>query len=129
MSSHTTCHSEFGELRSLFLKRPLEAMMDDHHIDISWKELNFLDRPSFAGAKSEYEQFEKLLGTSSIAVNYLPQDPGVTMDSMYCRDASIATDFGMILCNMGKEARKPEPAACRTAFEAAGIPILGAIQG
>jgi N-dimethylarginine dimethylaminohydrolase len=104
-------------------------MNDDHHIDISWKELNFLERPDLAGAKSEYEQFEKLLRISPVEVNYLPLDQSVTMDSMYCRDASVATDFGMIMCSMGKEARKPEPAACRTAFEAAGMPILGAIQG
>ena len=33
----------------------------------------------------------------------------VSIDSIYCRDASIATDFGMIICNMGKEARINEP--------------------
>ena len=50
------------------------------------------------------------------------------MDSIYCRDASIATDNGMILCNMGKPARKPEPEACAKAFASAGIKILGTIQ-
>jgi len=104
-------------------------MINERQIDDSWKKLNFLERPDFAKAKSEYDQFENLLRTTAAEVHYLPLDLNVTMDSLYCRDASLATDFGMILCNMGKAARQPEPAACRIAFEAAGIPILGTIQG
>ena len=104
-------------------------MIDDRHIDNSWKSLNFLSRPDLEGAKTEYKEFETLLRTTATEVHYLPAHDRVTMDSMYCRDASLATDFGMILCRMGKEARIPEPAASRIAFEAAGIPILGAIEG
>jgi N-dimethylarginine dimethylaminohydrolase len=50
------------------------------------------------------------------------------MDSMYCRDASIATNKGMIICNMGKQARKSEPIAQKKIFEANGIPVLGIIR-
>ena len=53
---------------------------------------------------------------------------GVTMDSIYCRDASIATDFGMIICRMGKEARMAEPRAQADHYEQLGIPILGHIE-
>ena len=55
------------------------------------------------------------------------RDDSLSMDAMYCRDAAIATDHGMILCNMGKDARRSEPQAHRTVYEAAGIPILGTI--
>ncbi len=58
---------------------------------------------------------------------YLPEDASVNMDSIYCRDASIATDNGMIICNMGKAARRNEPFAEKKAFEANGIPVLGTI--
>jgi N-dimethylarginine dimethylaminohydrolase len=50
------------------------------------------------------------------------------MDSIYCRDAAIATSKGMIICNMGKEGRINEPAAQERAFEANGIPVLGVIK-
>ena len=50
------------------------------------------------------------------------------MDSIYCRDAAIATAQGMIICNMGKEGRKNEPLAEQKAFEANGIPVLGVIK-
>ena len=49
------------------------------------------------------------------------------MDSIYCRDAAIATDRGMIICNMGKEGRRNEPAAEHRAFEANGVKVLGFI--
>jgi N-dimethylarginine dimethylaminohydrolase len=50
------------------------------------------------------------------------------MDSIYCRDASVATNFGMVLCNMGKPQRKGEPHAHRKLFETREIPILGSID-
>lgn len=59
---------------------------------------------------------------------YLPEDASVNMDSIYCRDAAIATSKGMIICNMGKEGRKNEPLAEKKAFEANGIPVLGVIN-
>jgi N-dimethylarginine dimethylaminohydrolase len=51
------------------------------------------------------------------------------MDSMYVRDASILTDDGIVLCNMGKRARRAEPRAQEKAFLRKGIPILGRIEG
>jgi N-dimethylarginine dimethylaminohydrolase len=49
------------------------------------------------------------------------------MDSMYCRDAAIATDAGIILCNMGKDARKHEPLAQKMGYLGHRTPILGEI--
>ncbi len=50
------------------------------------------------------------------------------MDSIYCRDAAIATNNGMIICNMGKAARNNEPVAEERAFRQNGIPVLGVIK-
>lgn len=123
-----TCHSEYGTLRSVYLKHPREAMTDQAQIARTWKELNFLSPPDLPKALSEYEAFESLLRISAEEIRYLPAHHEVTMDSLYCRDASLATDFGMIICNMGKAARKAEPNACKASFEAAGIGIFGMIE-
>jgi N-dimethylarginine dimethylaminohydrolase len=123
----STCHSEYGKLKSIFIKQAADAFVNDAHIDQYWKELNFLSKPEFNQALSEYSEFEKLIARSADQVFHLPQDNSVTMDSIYCRDAAIATDYGMILCNMGKAARKPEPAAEKRAFENHHIKILGTI--
>lgn len=123
----TTNQSDYGKLKSVFIKRPQEAFVDEKQISSQWKELNFLTKPDFKKAEVEYSEFEKLITVHGAEVLHLPYDSSVTMDSIYCRDAAIATDHGMILCNMGKPARKNEPAAERRAFENRQIKILGEI--
>lgn len=123
----TTNQSDYGKLKSVFIKRPQEAFVDEKQISSQWKELNFLTKPDFKKAEVEYSEFEKLITGHGAEVLHLPYDSSVTMDSIYCRDAAIATDHGMILCNMGKPARKNEPAAERRAFENRQIKILGEI--
>ena len=49
------------------------------------------------------------------------------MDSVYCRDAAITTNKGIILCNMGKAARSHEPLAGKKAFDTNGFTVLGSI--
>ena len=68
------------------------------------------------------------MGTTGAEIKYFDADASVTMDSVYCRDASIATDKGIIICRMGKVGRMNEPGASLKVYEKAGIPILGKIQ-
>ncbi len=58
----------------------------------------------------------------------LPKADGVGLDSIYVRDASVVCDRGVILCNMGKPQRAPEPGAQEAALRLLGCPILGSIQ-
>lgn len=125
---NVTAHSEFGIIQSLFIKKVKDAFVSDEHINQYWHALNYLDKPNLDEAIAEYAGFEQLFSQRGIELYYLPQDDTVNMDSIYCRDAAIATDGGMIICNMGKQARINEPAAERKAFEAAGITVLGEIK-
>ena len=122
-----SAHSESGKLKSLFIKKASAAFIDDAHISEHWEALNYLGKPDITKALEEYEAFEQILKDNGAEVLYLPQDDTVNMDSIYCRDAAIATDEGMIICNMGKEGRIKEPAAEKRAFEAKGIAVLGVI--
>ena len=123
----TTHHSEYLKLESVFLKRAADAFVSDVIIGEQWRMLNYLDRPNYNKALHEYKDFEKLLAETGAELSYFPSDEKVTMDSMYCRDASIATDFGMILCNMGKSDRINEPQSQKNVFKNNRIPILGEI--
>jgi N-dimethylarginine dimethylaminohydrolase len=123
-----SAHSEFGKLKTVFIKKALAAFINDEHISKYWESLNYLGKPDILKALAEYDAFEKIFFDNGTEVLYLPQDSSVNMDSIYCRDAAIATDRGMIICNMGKEGRKNEPAAEQRAFEVAGIPVLGVIK-
>jgi len=127
METNFTAHSETGKLQSLFIKNVEQAFISEAHIEHHWRELNFLSSPDLKTASEEYKFFEAILKEQGIQLLYLSQDVSVNMDSIYCRDAAIATNKGMIICNMGKAARMHEPVAEKAAFEANGIPVLGTI--
>jgi N-dimethylarginine dimethylaminohydrolase len=123
----TTCHSDIGKIKSLFIKNVRDAFVSESHIDQYWKDLNFLGRPDFVTAVDEYSYFRSVIEARGAELFLLPEDSLVNIDSIYCRDASIATNQGMIICNMGKAGRINEPLAEKKAFDANGIPVLGSI--
>lgn len=123
----TTCHSEYLKLQSVYIKPAKNAFVSDIHLSEQWKELNYLLRPDFDEALDEYESFQKCLINQNVSLQFFPFDNDVMIDSIYCRDASIATDFGMILCNMGKEGRVNEPKSHFKVYKERGINVLGEI--
>ena len=124
----TTAHSEFLKLQSVYLKTAYAAFGSDEQLEEQWQPLNYLSKPDFELARKEYDQFEKLLSDRAIRVQKFSPNDSVTIDSIYCRDASIFTDFGVILCNMGKGARLNEPSAQKEVFIQDGLPIFGQIK-
>ncbi len=123
-----TCHSEYGRLKSLYVKRAEDAFVGKEVLDRDWKRLNYTARPSLAKALHEYKEFESLLSSTGATLHHFSAAEDTSIDSIYCRDASIATDRGVILCNMGKPARNMEPDAQGKAYQSKGIPVLGRIQ-
>ena len=59
---------------------------------------------------------------------YLPPASDLSLDAVYTHDASLATDFGMILMRPGKTNRQPEAKHHREFCQGLGIPIFGEIQ-
>jgi len=124
----TTAHSEYLPLDSVFIRPVSRAYIDTSNIESQWEGLNFLSPPKFDQAVEEYSVFEQILSSNSSSMYSFPKDESLSLDSLYCRDASIATDNGVILCRMGKEARSGEPESQKEVFEKNGIPILGSIK-
>jgi len=122
-----TSHSEYLKLQKVFIKPALNAFVSQSHVNHQWKDLNYLEQPDFDVAIEEYQSFENFLTDFGVEIDCFPEDKAITIDSMYCRDASIATDFGMILCNMGKAGRTNEPASHKQTYIDVKIPILGEI--
>src|ERR1700693_6163128 len=96
-----TAHSEIGKIRRLFIKNVQQAFVNEAHIEQYWATLNYSGKPDFRKALNEYETFQSILKEQGAEIFFLPEDGSVNMDSVYCRDASIATNQGMIICNMG----------------------------
>ena len=123
-----TSHSEYLPLRSVFIRPAEKAFRDQATIAAQWQDLNYLSKPDLKTALAQYQRFEALLTEAAGEIYRMSGGEDLTLDAMYCRDASIATDHGMILCRMGKEARQPEPESHRNLFESMGIPVLGSIE-
>lgn len=124
-----TCQSEFGRLRRVIIKPAAAAFVDQATVDRQWEALHYYGRPDFDLACRESAAFAALLARLGMEVVGLPPQPGLTIDSLYCRDASLLCNDGVILANMGKAARSGEPKALEQLYGVLGIPILGRIDG
>ena len=109
--THVTALSEVDRLTHVMVKHPRDAFVDAQTIAAQWASINFTAAPDLPRAIDEYERFVELLKSSGTAVTRLPRDSDTTLDSIYARDASIVSPSGVILCNMGKASRGPEPSA------------------
>jgi N-dimethylarginine dimethylaminohydrolase len=113
----------------MVLKHPREAFVSDLSIARQWRDLGYLGRPDLHRAVGEFDALVELLEGFGIEALFLPRDDDVGLDSLYVRDAAVATDDGLILCNMGKDERRTEPGALEGAVGEWGLPIRGAITG
>jgi N-dimethylarginine dimethylaminohydrolase len=120
--------NEYGEIGTLVLKHARDAFFSQAQCDREWRALNFTAAPAFDRAVAEYDAFVAAVTAAIPRVELLPNDERVGMDSVYVRDASIATPRGMVLCRMGKAAREGEPGVQGGQFRALGIPVIGVIQ-
>jgi N-dimethylarginine dimethylaminohydrolase len=120
--------NEFGHLGRLVVKHAFDAFRGPEAISSEWRSLRFTAPPGFGAAVREYDRFLELLSVGGVEVLRLPRASGATLDSIYVRDASVASPRGMILGRMGKPERDAEPAAQDAAFLEWGVPVAGAIQ-
>ena len=123
-----THHSEYLKLQSVFIKSSKNAFVSNYELTKQWQELNYLSCPDFINSVEEYRIFEAYFANKNIEIHSFPFNENVKIDSIYCRDASIATDFGMIICNMGKGGRINEPNSHLEIYRANNIPVLGIIK-
>ncbi|MGA9237603.1 dimethylarginine dimethylaminohydrolase family protein [Robiginitalea sp.] len=123
-----TTQSEYLPLASVCIRPVANAFRSEQNLSDAWESLNYLGLPDFTKALFQYQNFQKILEEQAGEILPMPSTDGLSLDSLYCRDASIATDHGMILCRMGKPARRDEPADHKVFYEALGMPILGSIE-
>jgi len=98
-------------------------------IERDWRALNFTAAPDYARAVDQYDAFVDVLQSSGARVEFIAAvSTELTLDAVYCRDASIVTPSGMVLARMGKPARRGEPAAQRCRFEHWALSMSTAID-
>ena len=125
----STYQSEYGELKAVLLKHPREAFRNEEYLQNNWQSLNYLIKPNYNKAIDEYEKFIDIFSSRKIDVQFLGHHETTGLDSIYVRDAAIATNEGMLICNMGKEQRSGEPNRQLQHYLRDGTSILGTFQG
>jgi N-dimethylarginine dimethylaminohydrolase len=122
-----TAFNEYDPLTRVLLRPAREALGDPDRVAAEWHALNFTAPPDVEVAITQHAAFQALLERAGARLETL-DGSGLTLDSIYVRDASIVTPNGIVLCRMGKPARQDEPAAQRRLFESLGVPIAGTIE-
>jgi len=101
-------HSMVGELRRVLVCSPRTAGWDRPERAARWQELGFLHPPNFEVAQSQHEALCRELESAGAEIVELPPADELTLDAVYAHDASLPTDYGLILLRPGKPNREPE---------------------
>lgn len=121
--------SDVGKIQRILVKHAKDAFVSEEFIGSQWRGLYYQSPPDFAQALDEYDAFVDLLSGFNIEIHFLSKDQNTGLDSIYPRDASIVCEKGIILCSMGKAARKAEPASQEKDFQKLDLAICGTISG
>ncbi|MEH6402419.1 MAG: arginine deiminase family protein [Sneathiella sp.] len=119
--------NEFSKLAKVLVKSPLNAFVSQSILNDDWLSHNYLECPDLECAINEHARFVAILREAGVETLVAPENSKTSIDSLYMRDSSLMTPHGMILCNMGKGARRAESAAVRHYYESNDIPVLGEI--
>lgn len=92
-----------------------------------WEELGFHRAPNFDRAQSQHDALIRELRSAGAEVIEMSPADDASLDAVYAHDASLATDFGMVIMRMGKTNRIAEGRRHRELYDTSGIPILGTI--
>lgn len=120
-------HSMVGKLHRVMVCSPRTAGWDAPSRLARWKELGFLHAPDFAVAQSQHEQLCGILEDAGAEVMQMAPSSTLTLDAVYAHDASLPTDFGVILMHPGKANRVAEARAQRDFLATSGIRMLGEV--
>jgi N-dimethylarginine dimethylaminohydrolase len=97
-----------GRLRRVLVCSPRMAGWNQPERVARWRDLGFHRSPDFARAQSQHDSLCRALETAGAEVLDLPPAPDLSLDAVYAHDASLATDFGLIVMRLGKANRVTE---------------------
>lgn len=120
-------HSMVDPLRRVLVCSPRTAGWNRPEQLARWRDLGFRHRPDFAEAQSQHDRLCRELEAAGADVLELPPAPALSLDAVYAHDASLATDYGMILMRLGKPNRVPEGQHHGSFTILFGIPTLAKI--
>ncbi len=116
-----------GRLEKVLVCSPSTAGWNDAKRVANWRELGFHHQPDFSVAESQHGVLCRELEHAGAEVLELPYAPDLSLDAAYTHDASLATDYGLIVMRPGKPNRVPEGILHGSFCASFGMPTLGQI--
>jgi len=126
-SVHFNGHSMVGALERVMVCSPRTAGWNQPEHAANWKALGFHHAPDFEQAQAQHEILCRELKSAGAEILEMPAAPDLSLDAVYTHDASLATDYGLIVMRPGKPNRVAEGPSHSSFCETLDIPTLGAI--
>src|ERR1700693_3231358 len=101
-------HSMVGALERVLVCSPHTAGWDHPDSAARWRDLGFRHAPNFEAAQAQHQAFCHQLAAAGAEIIELPPSNDLSLDAVYAHDASLPTDFGIIVMRPGKPNRVPE---------------------
>src|SRR5579872_4200536 len=120
-------HSMVGALKRVLVCSPRTACWHQPERAARCRELGFMHQPDFALAQTQHEALCRELRACGAEVEDIPPAMELSLDAVYAHDASLPTDFGLILMRPGKTNRVPEGKHHGSFCQILGIPMLAKI--
>jgi len=120
-------HSMVGPLQRVLVCSPRAAGWNLTERVARWRDLGFLHAPVYEKAQAQHETLCGELRRAGAEVLELPSSADLTLDAVYTHDASLATDFGLILMHPGKANRVGEGIIHGEFSEQLGLPVFAKI--
>ena len=116
-----------GALQRVLVCSPRTAGWNQPQNLAAWRDLGFHHEPDLGSARAQHETLCRELQVAGAELIELPADPELSLDAVYAHDASLATDFGLILMRPGKPNRVAEARLQGSFSLTLSIPTLGTI--
>jgi len=120
-------HSMVAQLGRVLICSPRTAGWNQPQRVSAWRDLGFHHEPNFETAQLEHAALCRELESAGAEIIDLPPADSLSLDAVYAHDASLATDFGLILMRPGKANRVAEARHHGDSCAAQGIPTFGTI--
>jgi N-dimethylarginine dimethylaminohydrolase len=120
-------HSMVGALKRVLLCSPRAAGWNQPERAVRWRELGFVHPPDFEKAQAQHESLCRELQAAGTEIEDMPPAMELSLDAVYTHDASLPTDFGLVLMRPGKANRVAEGKHHGFFCQMLGIPMLAKI--
>jgi N-dimethylarginine dimethylaminohydrolase len=120
-------HSMAGALERVMVCSPRTAGWNQPEPAARWQELGFQHAPNFEVSQSQHGALCRELHAAGAEVIELPPAPDLSLDAVYTHDASLPTDYGLIVMQPGKPNRVAEGPHHASFCATLDIPTLGRV--